>query len=118
VIDKQWRDRLHAYLGGMVKGLEGVPLAIGAIEDHVHLLVGLTPSHRLDYFLRDLKADSSERVDKEIGRKIFGWPKGYGAFSLSPSNIEGANEPVLSQERDHQRKTFQEESFRRPQATH
>jgi putative transposase len=51
-ITKDWRDRLHEYLGGIVKGLKGIPLAIGGIEDHVHLLVGLRSFHRLDYFLR------------------------------------------------------------------
>ncbi len=40
LISKRWRGRLHAYLGGVVRGLEGMPLAVGGIEDHVHLLVG------------------------------------------------------------------------------
>ena len=106
---KEWCENLHAYLGGIVKGLNGVPLAIGGIEDHVHLLVGLTPSHRLDYFLRDLKADSSEWVHKEIRKKLFAWQKGYGAFSVSPSSIEGVKQYVLNQKKHHRRKTFQEE---------
>jgi putative transposase len=109
LIAGEWRDRLHAYLGGIVKGLGGVPLAIGGTEDHVHLLVGLNSSHRLDYFMRDLKADSSEWVHKEIGQRMFGWQKGYGAFSVSPSNIEAVKRYVINQERHHRRKTFQEE---------
>src|SRR6266568_6954826 len=109
LISTDWRGRLHAYLGGIVKGLEGVPLAIGGIEDHVHLLVGLKSSHRLDYFLRDLKADSSEWVHKEIHKLMFSWQKGYAAFSVSPSNIEGVKRYVLNQEEHHRRKTFQEE---------
>ena len=44
-----WRANLHAYLGGVVKGIKGVPLAIGGVEDHVHLLVGLRATHRLDW---------------------------------------------------------------------
>ena len=55
MITKEWRTDLHAYLGGIVKGIKGVPLAIGGIEDHVHLLVGLRATHRLDYVLRDVK---------------------------------------------------------------
>ena len=109
VISGEWHDRLHAYLGGTVKGLDGVPLAIRGMADHVHLLVGLKSSHRLDYFLRDLKADSSEWVHKEIGQRLFAWQKGYGAFSVNPSNIEGARRYVLNQEKHHRRKTFQEE---------
>jgi len=109
MIAGEWCDRLHAYLGGIVKGLGGVPLAIGGTEDHVHLLVGLNSSHRLDYFMRDLKADSSEWVHKEIGQRMFGWQKGYGAFSVSPSNIDAVKRYVTNQEQHHRRKTFQEE---------
>lgn len=41
LISKDWRANLHAYLGGIVKGINGIPLAIGGIEDHAHLLIGL-----------------------------------------------------------------------------
>ncbi len=40
-ITKDWCDNLHAYLGGIVKNLGGVPLAIGGIEDHARVLMGL-----------------------------------------------------------------------------
>jgi putative transposase len=109
MISKEWRERLHAYLGGIVKGLDGVPLAVGGIEDHVHLLVGLKSSHRLDYFLRDLKADSSEWVHKEIRKRLFAWQKGFGAFSVSPSSIESVKKYIFNQEEHHRLKTFQEE---------
>ncbi|MEJ7711062.1 MAG: transposase [Pyrinomonadaceae bacterium] len=109
MISKQWDARLHAYLGGIVKGLDGMALAVGGIEDHIHLLVGLKSSHRLDYFLRDLKADSSEWVHKEIGKRMFAWQKGYAAFSISPSGIDGVKRYILHQEEHHRRKSFQEE---------
>ena len=108
VISDEWRDRLHTYLGGIVKGLEGVPLAIGGIEDHVHLLVSLKSKHRLDYFVRDLKADSSKWVNNELG-KGFKWQKGYGAFSVSPNGIDGVKKYILNQAEHHKKKTFEEE---------
>jgi len=80
LISKEWRNRLHSYMGGVVKGLDGVPVAVGGIDDHVHLLVGLKSSHRLDYFLRDLKVDSSEWVHREIGKRIFSWQKARELF--------------------------------------
>lgn len=109
MISTEWRERLHSYLGGIVKGLEGVPLAVGGVDDHVHLLVGLNTSHRIDYFVRDVKADSSEWIHKEIGKTKFAWQKGYGAFSISPSNIAGVRRYVLNQAAHHRGKTFQEE---------
>ena len=108
-IAQEWRDRLHGYLGGIVKGLEGVPLAIGGIADHVHLLVGLKSSHRLDYFLRDVKADSTEWVHKEVGKRAFAWQKGYGAFAVSRRELETVKSYIRNQEEHHRNKTFQEE---------
>lgn len=70
LIRLEWIDRLHAYMGGIVNSLEGVPLAIGGIADHVHLLVGLKSSHRLDFVLRDIKADSSVFVKSEFNKKF------------------------------------------------
>ena len=108
MITKEWRERLHSYLGGIVNGLEGVPLVIGGIEDHVHLLIGLKSKHRLDYFLRDLKADSSSWVHQELKKK-FEWQKGYAAFTVSPSSLEGVKKYILNQEKHHAGKTFKEE---------
>lgn len=108
LIRAEWRARLHAYIGGIVKNLEGVPLAVGGIEDHVHLLVGLKPSHRVDYVLRDIKADSSAFVRREIYDK-FSWQKGYGAFCVSPSGIEAVRRYVLNQEEHHKKRTFKAE---------
>lgn len=108
-IVNEWQDRLHAYLGGIVKGIGGTPLAIGGTADHVHLLVGTKSSHRLDYFLRDLKADSSEWIHREIGKRAFAWQKGYGVFSVSPSNLEAVRKYIANQEAHHRRHSFQEE---------
>ncbi len=107
-IKKDWQNRLHAYLGGTVKGLDAVPLSIGGISDHVHLLVSLKSKHRLDYFLRELKADSSGWVHKEL-TKSFQWQKGYAAFSVSPSAVNGVRNYVLNQTEHHLEKSFEQE---------
>ena len=99
---------LHAYLGGIVKGIKGVPLASGGIEDHVHLLVGLRATHRLDYVLRDIKADSSSWVHRVVDRKNFEWQSGYLGLTVSPSQLERVKRYILNQEKHHRRKTFQE----------
>ena len=58
-IDSSWRDRLHEYLGGTIRGLGGVPESVGRVADHVHLLVGLKATHCLADFVRELKKASS-----------------------------------------------------------
>ena len=93
------------------KGLDAMPLQIGGVEDHAHALVSLKSKHRLDYFLRDLKADSSEWIHKEITRK-FEWQKGYGAFSVSPIAIEAVRAYIVNQRNHHARVDFKAEIHR------
>jgi len=109
LISPDWRSNLHAYLGGIVKGIKGIPLAIGGIEDHAHVLVGLRATHRLDYVLRDIKADSSTWVHRVVGRKNFEWQPGYLGLTVSPSQIERVKRYILNQEKHHRRKSFQDE---------
>ena len=40
IIQNPWRDRLHSYLGGTVRGLDGFSQEVGGVQDHVPLLVG------------------------------------------------------------------------------
>ena len=47
-IKPEWRPRLHAYLGGIIKGMNGVPEIVGGVEDHVHVL-GPNLQHDVTY---------------------------------------------------------------------
>ena len=107
-INQNFQSDLHGYMGGIVKNQGGVPLAIGGIEDHMHLLVGLKASHRLDYFLRELKAGSSGWTRREQIPE-FAWQPGYGAFTVSPGNLEIAANYVRNQAEHHRSKDFKAE---------
>ena len=104
----EWEPRLHSYLGGIIKGMDAIPLKINGIEDHVHSLVRLKSKHRLDYFLRDLKGDSSEWVHKEVAR-MFEWQKGYAAFSVSPTAVPAVSTYIANQKEHHRRVDFKSE---------
>lgn len=109
LITKDWRKYLHAYLGGIIKSLGGLPLAIGGIEDHAHLLIGLRATDRLDYVMRDLKAGSSQWAHMTIGKKVFAWQAGYFAVTVSPSHLERVRSYILNQDEHHRHKSFEDE---------
>ena len=71
MIQGAWRDKLHAYLGGIIRTADGIAESIGGVSDHVHLLIGLRATDRLADVLRELKAVSSGWVHNEIGVRGF-----------------------------------------------
>src|SRR6476620_7673753 len=71
-----WQIRLHAFLGGCLKTIGAIPIAIGGTADHVHLLIGLKATHCLAHVVRELKKNSSAWVHEEIGEN-FAWQEGY-----------------------------------------
>lgn len=109
LIAEAWRSNLHAYIGGIVKNIGGVPLAIGGTADHVHVLIGLRATHRLDYVMRDLKSGSSEWVHQTVGKNSFLWQPGYFGATVSPSQVETVTRYILNQENHHRHKSFQDE---------
>ena len=104
-----WRERLHAYLGGVMRNLDGVPEAVGGVADHVHLLVGLRATACLADVVRDVKAVSSRWVHEEIGERDFAWQEGYGAFTVAPTQRGEVCNYIARQEEHHRKRTFQEE---------
>ena len=109
LIANEWRERLHAYLGGAARALEVVPEAVGGVADHVHLLLGMRATHTLADVVRDIKRTSSAWVHETIGDREFLWQDGYGAFTVSASLRETVRQYIAGQEEHHRKKSFQEE---------
>lgn len=100
--------RLHACIGGILRGLDAVAHAVGGMADHVHVLVGLKPTHRLSDVMREVKSQSSGWIHRELRLAGFAWQEGYGAFLVGAPELNTAKTYVLNQEH-HRKKTFQEE---------
>ena len=109
IIGGSWRERLHDYLGGIIRGLYGSSIAVGGTEDHVHVLASLRATHRLADVVRDLKSSSSKWVHENIGNSKFDWQDGYGGFSVSRSEVETIRKYIRNQKEHHRKRTFQEE---------
>jgi putative transposase len=107
-IHREWRPRLHSYLGGIVRGMNGVAEIVGGVDDHAHLLVSLRPVHCLADLLRDVKKDSTNWVKENFDRK-FSWQEGYAAFTVSPSGTGAVRNYILNQEAHHRGRSFTDE---------
>ena len=93
----------------MIRTLDGVPEAIGGVADDVHLLVSLRATHTLADVLRELKSVSSKWAHEELGVRSFAWQEGYGAFTVSASQLETVRRYIQQQEEHHRMHSFREE---------
>ena len=102
--------RIFAYIGGVIKGIEGLPIVVGGMPDHVHILTSLPKTKSLADFVQAVKADSSKwmkRMDSYYEK--FAWQDGYGAFSVSPSLLDKTVSYIRGQANHHQKRSVQEE---------
>jgi REP element-mobilizing transposase RayT len=104
----EWRPRVHSYLGGIIRGMNGVAEIVGGVADHVHLLASLRPVHRVADVLRDMKKDSSTWVKENFDRS-FAWQEGYAAFTVSPSATYSVKKYIANQEAHHAKYSFVDE---------
>ena len=101
---------LYDYIGGTIRRMRGISLELNGTEDHVHLLAKLRPDSALSNVLRDLKANASgwmHDVFPEL--RDFSWQRGYGAFTVSQSNVEEVRRYIAQQKEHHQKISFRDE---------
>ncbi len=104
------KPRLYEYIGGILRNKGGIALEIGGMNDHLHVLAKLRPDDSLSNVLRDLKANSSGWLHKVFPElKDFSWQNGYGAFTVSASQIEVVRRYIANQEKHHTKFTFRDE---------
>lgn len=104
------RHEVHAYLSGVVKKLGCVPVEVGGVADHVHLLIVLSRVKSIAEVVKETKRVSTGWI-RESGGVLanFHWQSGYGAFSVSQSNVESVANYIRRQEEHHRHRTFQDE---------
>lgn len=112
------RPDLHAYLATVLANLNSPAVLINSTADHVHLLFKMGRSVSLAQVVEDVKKSSSKWIKTQGSEWTrFAWQAGYGAFSVSESNVPKVAHYIRHQEEHHRVKTFQEE-FREFLAKH
>ncbi len=110
LITPEYETRLYDYIGGIIRSVGGISLALNGTEDHVHLLAKLRPDRALSDVLRDLKANATGWMHKVFpSLKNFSWQRGYGAFSVSQSDVEDVRNYIARQKQHHRKTSFREE---------
>jgi REP element-mobilizing transposase RayT len=104
------RPRLFEYIGGILRAHGDCLVAAGGMEDHVHLLAGLSRETAVAEALRLLKANSSKWIHETgAGASAFAWQTGYAAFTVSLSQMGAVKTYLACQEEHHRTQTFRDE---------
>lgn len=110
LIQNEWKDDLHKYIAGIIKGKEQKPIIVNGMPDHIHVFLGLKPAMRISDIARDIKNNSSKFInEQQLVKGKFSWQEGYGAFSYGQSQIERVYQYILHQEQHHKRTSFRAE---------
>ncbi len=103
-------EELYPYIAGIGRGQGGLPLEIGGMADHLHVVVQFGPDVSVSTVVRLVKANSSKWANQRAGRAVqFAWQRGYGAFTVSLSQLAAVRRYVRGQKEHHRQRTFQEE---------
>jgi putative transposase len=110
LITPNYEVRLYDYIGGTVRDLGGISLALNGTEDHLHLLAKLRPDRALSDVLRKLKANASGWMHRVFPRlEDFTRQRGYGAFTVSQSHVRKVSDYIARQKLHHQKTSFRDE---------
>jgi len=113
LICDSFRERLWAYMGGMVKDDFGVARIIGGTDNHIHAMLSMKPDVSVSKAMERWKSLSTAWVKKTIPEASdFGWQAGYSAFSVSQSRAEQVIAYIAQQAEHHRVMTFEEEFAR------
>jgi REP element-mobilizing transposase RayT len=109
-ISQDIEQRVWQFIGGIARKHRMIALQVGGIEDHIHALINSRPSVAPSEIAQILKGESSKWIHGEFRKlKLFSWQDGYGAFTVSKSNLESVITYIRTQREHHKQKTFQEE---------
>ena len=110
VIGPSRKEELQKYITGLSTKQGQKLIAIHYMPDHAHVLMGLKPDIAPSNLVRDIKTASTNHINEQkwIGCR-FSWLEGFGAFSVSHSNLGRVIRYIQNQESHHLKKSFQRE---------
>jgi REP element-mobilizing transposase RayT len=104
------RPKLFAYQAGVLQEWDSPAIVIGGDADHVHALFVLSKNRALSKVVEAVKKGSSKWIKMQgAGFAAFHWQNGYGAFSVSQSQVARLRQYIEDQEERHRTVSFQDE---------
>jgi putative transposase len=105
-----FRKKLFAHIYNRFREYPVIVDAVGGVKDHVHCLFSISSTYSVAKAMKDMKGESSRLINSSLWVEgTFSWQEGYGAFSVSPSQLDKVRNYIYRQEQHHAKKSFEEE---------
>jgi putative transposase len=89
------------------ENLKCTVIAVGGIEDHVHLLIGFPVTISVSELIKQIKGSSSHFITHEVkSGDFFKWQGSYAAFTVSHDAIDNVANYIGNQATHHQQKSI------------
>jgi len=98
------KRQVYRLIGAKCKELGAEIVALGGVEDHIHVLVGLPTTLSVAQLTKYLKGASSRVTNEQLSSsptQFFKWQDGYGAVSVSPSALSEVARYIAHQQEHH-----------------
>jgi putative transposase len=109
LIREDLQPRLWSYMGGIARTNAFKALAIGGIEDHVHLLLSLHQTMPIAKAVQLVKAGSSKWVRQDVGLGLFQWQENFAAYTIGISQVPRTERYINNQREHHKKISYAEE---------
>ena len=110
LLDPKTRPKLYAYLATVARNADCECYRVGGVADHVYLAVRLSRTLTIARLVENLKTSSSKWLKSESSDLTdFSWQRGYGCFSVGPTDLDHLCAYIDNQPKHHRTHTFQDE---------
>jgi REP element-mobilizing transposase RayT len=107
LIHKEWKERLHQYITGIIQNNEHKMLQVNSMPDHIHIFIGMRPNQSISSLVQNVKTETSKWIKaNKFCRSPFVWQEGFGAFSYSKTHVNRVIHYIQNQEIHHKKETF------------
>ncbi|MGJ1318780.1 IS200/IS605 family transposase [Sphingobacterium spiritivorum] len=110
LIRPEVEKELYAYIGGIIKENDSVPVKINGTQDHIHILAIMSKNIALAKLVEEIKRNSSRWIkSKGANYEQFAWQGGYAGYSVSQSVVGRVKKYIENQKEHHKTKSFRDE---------
>ncbi len=109
-IDEEIEEFLYPVMCRQFKLRDGRVLAIGGIEDHVHVAADIEPTVAVTDVVKHVKRDTSRAIRRNFKRRrAFKWQVSFSGFTVCPYDMQDLLDYIHDQKEHHQNETLREE---------